>query len=219
MRAALISFLLLIPGLTTQAQNSIHCLPDKGVQIAQHFVNIEGEEMTHIEDIHYDREGRTVLRRMIQESSEMEKVYQNGKLAMIISTRKQMPDFYTEESYDSLMANASSVTDTALVISHYANGEMKEFRQPDGTITAFSFDGCKEELIYFTQKRDTFGLNHTTFENNLASKTEYTFLKPVETIITKTYLDYKFNQKGHWIERKMHTDGGVFIETRELTYY
>ena len=220
MKIFLTTLLLIASCYVAQAQNSVLCLPDKGIKSAQRFMKAEGEKAIHIEDIYYDKEGRPMLRKNPRDGSETGKTFENGRLVFLTSTRKQLPGIYLEEKKDSLLASAPTVTDTAWVISHYDNGEVKAFNQPDGTTTAFGFKGCEEEIVYFISERgDTVYTNQTSYENNLVQKVVYTYLQPIESTRSSSYSDYKFNRKGHWIERKVTTDRRVFIESRKLRDY
>ncbi|MCL6266425.1 hypothetical protein [Flagellimonas myxillae] len=206
-------------------QNSINCLPDKGIKTAKTFAKLEAESIgnpykIHYREIMYDLSGRPVLIRDSRDGTEHMREYKNGKLHSIISSRKMLPDFYSIEKLYSLIQTASAVIDTAFVARYHSDGELAELKHPNGDYQLFEYNGCNKELhTFLSNKSDTIHQYQTTFKNGVVIKTIWTPFLPVKSKVITDYYDYEFNKYGHWTKRKYKHIKGEVIEWRKLTYH
>ena len=218
--------ILLVLCSSSNGQTSINCLPDKGIKIAKTVANLESgsdagsTNTSNYQEVHYDQEGRVILIKKGQDGTEFRRVYKDGKLLLMISARKELPDFYSVENLDSLIANAKEVTDTAIITKYHTNGEIAELKHTDGASQIFEYDGCQSESNTFLNSAgDTIQQYQSIFEGGGVIKTIWTPFQPVKSDVITDYYDYKFNRHGHWTRRKYKNNRGVIIEKRNLTYY
>ena len=209
-----------------QGQISTICLPDKGIKTAKTYLKIESkhdattQKKNHYREVHYDEEGRVVFNKNSEEETRHQRIYQDGKLQMMLSTSKMPTGFFSEQELDSIKAHTPEITDTAFVVKYHENGEPAEIKGAHG-IQTFEFEDCQlESSTLFTPRGDKIQSQQTFFENGVVVKSIWTLFQPVESddIIT-VYYDYEFNKKGHWIKRKYMTVQGLVIEKRKLSYY
>jgi len=196
------------------------CFPDKGIKIAISTAEMGsgGNEMGS-QEIYYDEEGRPLLVRNTQKGgAETRWEYVDGKLQFIIVKRKDLPSFYRKDELDSLIANASEYVDTAVIISHTEDGRPLELKGPDGTML-FEYIGCDKRIeTLIGPDGETIQQTQSIHKGNVLVESKWTLYKPDNLNSTTPYYGYKFNDKGHWIERK-YDRGGVVTERRELIYY
>lgn len=203
-------------------QISINCLPDKGLKTAKTFARFETEskDKSTSYEVFYDLEGRAILIKNNQDQSIHRREYKDGKLRLMISTRKKLPDFYSVEDEDSLIANAKTVTYTAKITRYLKNGDVAKLKLADGASQIFEYQGCQvESHTILNSIGDTIQQHQSFFKNGVLIKTIWTPFQPVKSNIVTEYYDYKFNRHGHWIRRKYRNNKGLIIENRELTYY
>lgn len=226
LKAILTSILFFIFPIISNCQNSIKCLPDKGIKTARTHTKLESgnnktsSKINGYREIHYDLKGRPILIINSYDGTEHRREYNNEKLQLIITSRKEFPNFYSAEELDSLIANAPILIDTANIINHNLNDEVKNIRNSDGSYLVFDFNACQEELqTYLTSEGDTIHQYKTRFKNGAVIETIWTPFKPIKSNVITKYYDYKFNKHGHWIKRKYKRREGIIIEKRKLIYY
>lgn len=216
-------FLLLILTSCGNTNTNDPCFPEKGIKTAKTTIDFEDNSSTNDEPINdfkhveFDREGKPTKIIISKVGSENRWLYEHGKLTLIISKRKVLPAFYSE---DQIKNNSEVEIDTARVIDNNADGKPDKILVANGVIQSFEYFDCDGELI------TTINANGDTIQqvlnknvNGILTESTFTTFNPVLSSKTK-YYDYKFNEQGHWVTRKYkHPNGKVFIESRELTYY
>ena len=226
MKSIQIIIILIALSSLTYGQTSINCLPDKGIKIAKTVAKLESESKAenmnngNFREVHYDTEGRVILIKNGRDGTVNRREYKDGKLQLMTSTRKKLPDFYSDEDLDSLMINSEDVTDTAYITRYHANGEIAELKHADGASQMFEYNACQAESnTLLNSVGDTIQQYQSIFENGVVIKTIWTPFQPVKSDVITDYYDYKFNKYGHWTSRKYRSNRGVIIEKRNLTYY
>lgn len=203
------------------------CSPDKGIKTAVtsgEIVHADGsgnkEKLDRTQRVEFNEEGQPTLIRDEYDGSEHRRLYEDGKLQLIITTRKKLPDFYMNEQEDSLMKYAEYETDTAVVLSHYEDGRIKEIKGSDGMITTFQYDGCDAERnTLISAGGDTVQQVHKSNKEGVLTATTWTTFQPVKSNMTRIFSGYKFDEHEHWIQRSYEVREGTITETRTLTYY
>lgn len=208
------------------SQNTGACFPDKGIKIAKTFAQIKGANTSNdssevgIREAQYDLEGRPILIRENQNESKYTRIFAEEKLQLIITTHKDLPDFYLAEEYDSLVANAKEVKDTTIVVKHFADGQQAEVKDANGLTWIFEYKGCTEELqTLIGSDGDTLHQYHLMYKNGALVETCWTLFDSTKSTLVTKYFGYKFNKQGHWIKRKYRRKEGMIEENRTLTYY
>jgi hypothetical protein len=197
------------------------CFPDKGIKTAITIAKIESDRTeVGIREIKFDKDGRPLLiRNNNNGNSEHKREYLNGKLNFIITTRKELPSFYSEDEFNTLIENANEYTDTAVIISHSEDGRPLEMKGTDGFTCFFKYTGCEKELITtINPKGDTIQQVYSTKKGGVLLEQTCMFYAPKSRSSTK-YYGYMFNEQGHWIKRKYKRGKEVVTERRKLTYY
>lgn len=203
------------------------CYPNKGIKTARVSGRInstntsESTSLDNTQEIEFNQDGQPVVIRTTKEGeTEHQRVYKDGKLQLIITTRKKLPDFYQIEELDSLVANATLETDTAIIVDHDLDGRPASIKNPDGITMVFEYEGCNRELITtLTPDGDTMQQVQNTKENGVSVEQIWTPFRPQKSSVITTYSGYKFDNNGHWIERTYKVRAGFVTERRELTYY
>ncbi len=227
MKSLLFTIAFIIFSSVSHGQISTNCLPDKGIKTARTFMSFVSDDNeinqkdNNYQEVHYDAAGRVILIRNSPDGSEHRREYRNKKLQLMISTRKDLSDFYSAEDLDSLLAHSSEIKDTAMIVRHHPDGEPAELKHADGASQIFEYKGCQEESnILLSPAGDTIQAYRSIFENGVVIQTIWTPFQPAksEDVVTD-FFDYVFNKRGHWISRKYQRSGHLIVEERELTYH
>jgi hypothetical protein len=225
MKQTLIITLLFFLTSANEFNSDEDCFPDKGIKTAIITGKIKTKKKKIIESrkIEFNKDGQPiVIINNKNQEEENKREYKDGKLHLIITTRKKLPDFYFEEELESLLKKASIVKDTAFILNHYKDGRPSKIKSSDGMIQILEYLGsCEKELITtLNPEGDTIQQNQSKFKDGVLIETTWTLFNPVKSIRTSKYFGYKFDKSGHWIKRNYaHQGKEVITETRKLTYY
>jgi hypothetical protein len=223
---SLITLLLLLNPTENQEQKQ-DCDPDRGIKTAittatlkSRYATLDDLNIPESSEVHYNTMGRPTLIAEGKLGTEHRREYVDGKLQHIITTRKDLPDFYLEEELDSLITHSKIISDTAFIVSHHGDGRPYEMLEPNGFVWQFEYSGCEIELItVLYPEGDTLQQIEIINENGLPIERRWTPFLPKKMTSTTTYFGYTYNEEGHWISRKYIVRDGTVHETRSLTYY
>ncbi len=181
----------------------------------------KSESLNQSQEIEYNTDGQPVFIRVTEAGgTEHQRVYKDGKLQLIITTRKKMPDFFQVDQLDSLDNNGNLETDTATIVDHGLDGRPSSIKGSDGTMVIFEYEGCDREMITtLSPTGDTIQQIQNTKANGVLVEQTWTPFFPEKSSRTTTYFDYQLNDSGHWIERRYKVREGTVTESRELSYY
>jgi len=210
MLAALLPFIF-IACVNDVSDSDSSCFPDKGIKVATTVAE------NGAQTIEYDRSGRPVVRRKV-DGTIVRYEYQGDSLMTTITERKVKPDFYLA---DTDFSNAETTIDTGVVITHNEDGRPLEMGGIDSTSLFFEYDGCEIELQTLLKANgDTIQHYQLTNKDGVLIETKWTTYGSYAEIRTTEYINYEFNEKGHWIKRSyQHQGREIVTEKRELTYY
>jgi hypothetical protein len=225
-RTLLILSVLLIMTSATDEETINYCRPDKGIKTAITTGEMKAKKSSKKEPsresqkVEYNKDGQAVYIFKSKDGSEYIRRYKDGKLQFIIYTYKDIPSFYLEGQKDSLLANAETVSDTSIVLSHNESGRPIKMQLSDGTVSVSEYVGCDEEMITtFSANGDTLQQVRLVMRNGVLVENIWTPFYPIKSTVTSIYYDYKFNRKGHWVKRRYKISSGEVTEKRKLTYY
>lgn len=224
-KATITTLALLWLFLAGNAQTINGCFPDKGIKSAiltAKQAPQEGELKTAAkkQTIEYDNDGRPLIIHDAAEGTRHVRKYTDGKLQTIVTTRKDLPDFYLVEHLDSLMATAPDKTDSARILAHTTDGRPKEMHGADGITLLFEYKGCEEQLqTVFDAAGDTLQQTRLIYREGVLVESIWTPFVPMKSTRSTIYYDYEFNKHGHWVERKYKRRNGVVVEKRVLNYF
>jgi len=191
---------ILFIAYTSHGQLSTKCLPDKGIKIAKTTSKIDSEENSL--EVTHDKKGRVISIKKNTDDFIHKRIYENGRLKFLISI----------DSY--------ATVDTVHVTKYHLSGEAAEIKNEEGLLQIFNYDDCKEEMnMLISSAGDTIHHYKSIFDKGILIKSIWTPFQPVKSEHITEYYDYKFNEKGHWVERKYKNNNGVVIEKRTLTYH
>lgn len=171
-----------------------------------------------IQIIKYDTLGRPTLRRDSQNTEFMNFYYTNKNLTLWTITRKhESKTKYYQQTNDNYYIS----TDTGFVEKNDVFGRPLVIKGSDKNVLYYTYEGCKQETQTLKSPNDELIHQHTTiYQGKIPIKSKFTILTPEEEIIILDYKDYKFDQKGNWIERKyQYPSGGQIHQIRKITYY
>ena len=219
--------LLLFLYLSRASQAQKSCWFDKGIKTARVVAKVEGgknskgESREEVRVFDFDPKGRPVT---ITEGFAGENVfkrdYENGKMLRVISIRLDLPDFYMEDELESLKAKAKKVSDTATVITNHPDGRPAVMKYSTGQTCYYEYNGCEEDLVTIVEVTgDTTQQMQTFHKDGVIVESTGTVFYPNKSNFTTLYYDYKYDKRGHWIERKYQRNVGTVVEKRKLTYY
>lgn len=203
----LLSVVVASCGITNE--NPSHCFPDKGIKLAvttATLLPVGPESRTASERQHFNKEGRIILREEVQRNTQF--VYKSGQLEKTIVT-----DFTENGMTGSIDTNYVATVDELgrpLTFSDEGEGDKIEL----------SYNGCKQQVYLVKDSSGKTKDEITSFlKKGVLKSTVWKSGNSEDGQITK-YYDYKFDDKGKWIERKYdyNIDGAV-IEEREIIYY
>ncbi|MEM6724355.1 MAG: hypothetical protein AAF598_09980 [Bacteroidota bacterium] len=223
MKALLFGAMLCFLSFWMHGQTSINCLVDKGIKeavISAKNVPSDPTEKTQETTITstYDQAGRLLTYFDSYEQIGQRNVYEQDRLTLFTTSYKQLPNHYLSEQYDSLMNVAPTVIDTSFVLEHDANNNIKRLKRRDGVEALFSYQGCNfESHTAVAYTGDTIsqlliGLNEGLVKRVVSSSYG-------EVYSVRVYYDYKFNKRGHWIQRTSKNYYETTYERRKLRYY
>lgn len=209
---------------TNKFQSNDECFPDKGIKTAiiKAINSSNGNSIVGTQEIEFNNEGNPILIKNNQNGGlEIKRIYKNNQLEFIITTRKEIPDFYSEGELEDLIEKANSINDTAFVLSCDNDGRPLKLQSSDKSSWIFEYFGCEKEIITnLSAKGDTIQQNQSIFKDGILVETVWSLFEPIRTNRTSKYFDYKFDKKGYWIKRNYkHQGKNVITETRKLTYY
>ncbi len=200
------SFLILHP-CSAQVDIAPPCFHDIGIKTAKtRVINELGDTLPDFQTIEYDSIGRP-LRRIQDQPELIELVYIAKNLKQtIIHTR----DPYTEEA----------VIDTNYVLKNDDNGRPMQIKGDNQYLLEISYEGCKKEFQTLTNDKGEVIFNLEIIKNNSIPILEsFKYTNNEEFNSLTLYTDYKYNEQGHWIERKYERVETIVTEQRTLTYY
>lgn len=220
----LVMILLSIFTSTNKFQYNDECFPDKGIKTAiiKADNSSKGNKIIGIQEIEFNNEGHPILIKNIQNGGlEIRRIYENNQLQLIVTTRKEIPDFYSEDELEHLIEKANIIKDTAFVLSCQNDGRPLKLQSSDKSSWIFEYFGCEKEIItVLSPKGDTIQQNQSIFKDGILVETVWSLFEPIRTNRTSKYFDYKFDMKGYWIKRSYkHQGKNAITETRKLTYY
>ena len=187
---------------------------EAGIKTAKSFDkdNPLGEETEKYMLVEYDEDGKPLKVVNTIQKMKSDYVYEDGKLKYVIATN-------SVSDVDEIKAEVR--VDTLFITKNDDKGRKLEGIGGDGVKYEFSYVGCEQEatIIY-----DGTGVKRNMMqlfkENGNIMKRVTTFYYPGESSVTSKYIDYKFDSKGHWIERSLERQNGTIeTELRVIEYY
>lgn len=209
---------------TNNFQSNDECFTDKGIKTAiiKAVNSSNGNTIVGTQEIEFNNEGHTILIKNNQNGGiEIRRIYKNNQIKLIVTTRKEIPDFYSEDELEHLIENANVINDTAFVLSCQNDGRPLKLQSSYKSSWIFEYFGCEKEIItVLGPKGDTIQQNQSIFKDGILVETVWSLFEPIRTNRTSKYFDYKFDKKGYWIKRSYkHQGKNVITETRKLSYY
>lgn len=190
---------------TTNHQNPSKCFPDQGIKTAKIEATLLSDKTRTVNGtIHFNKFGSPTIRELADRKIELK--YDSINLTQTIIHVKEF--------------DSGSRIDTNIVNLHDELGRALKITGPDGRTTEYSYQNCDEHLEIYKESNGT--IIHqfkSTFKNGVLIETLW--IPNDNTPERKTiYYDYKFDERGYWIERKyQHANGALIHEVRELEYY
>lgn len=113
---------------SSNCQLSVNCVPDKGIKYAKttSLTSAQGDENSGYQEVHYDTIGRVTLIKSSLDENTYRRVYEDGKLQLIITTRNEL-------------------SDTAAMTRHNSDGEVAQLKHGDGALQIFEYMNCERE--------------------------------------------------------------------------
>lgn len=226
MKQVYVIILLLVLTSAGEHKSNKKCFPDKGIKTAKISGKIESTNTTKKKrldetmEMEYNEDGQPLYIRKTEHKTEHERKYKDGKLQLIITTRKKLPDFYLVDQFDSLIENSDYEKDTAFIFSHHEDGRPFKMKGSDGTTYIFEYIGCDQKITTtLNSNGDTLQQVQKKNKNGVLIESTWIPYFPTKSFSVTKYFGYKFNKHGHWIKRKYQRRENIITEKRRLTYY
>lgn len=203
----------------TETKSLDPCYVDAGIKTAKVYnkENPLGKDTKDFMIVEYNEKGKAIKMTNTMRKITSRFVYVDDKLKYVIATTSEL-DFYLEDE-EGLVGKEIKV-DTLFITKNDDKGRMLEGVGAGNVKYEYAYVGCDEEstTIYSVNKKQN-SVQLLKTNGNIIERTT-TFYIPSESKITSTYIDYKYDNHGHWIERSLkRKNGDINTEARTLEHY